>query len=85
MGNEAEILNSIGNTPLIELCHVVPDGCSRLLVKLESHNPTDSMKDRMARALVAGAVSRGALVPNGTVQPAWVPVIPLPRLLVVQV
>lgn len=67
MGNEANILNSIGNTPLIELCHVVPQGCSRILVKLESHNPTGSMKDRMARAVVAGAVSRGTLVPNGTV------------------
>ena len=67
MGNEANILNSIGNTPIIELCHAVPDGCARILVKLEFHNPTGSMKDRMARAVVAGAVSRGALLPNGTV------------------
>lgn len=67
MGNEANILNSIGNTPLIKLCHVVPDGCARILVKLESHNPSGSMKDRMARAVVAGAISRGELVPEGTV------------------
>jgi cysteine synthase A len=67
MGNETGILNSIGNTPLIELCHVVPKAHARILVKLESHNPTGSMKDRMARAVVAGAVSRGALPPNGTV------------------
>ena len=67
MRNETNILNSIGNTPLIKLCHVVPDGCARILVKLESHNPTGSMKDRMARAVVAGAVSRGELVPEGTV------------------
>ena len=67
MHHEANILNSIGNTPLIELGHVVPDGCARILVKLESHNPTGSMKDRMARAIVAGAVARGALAPNGTV------------------
>ena len=67
MGNETGILNSIGNTPLIELYRVVPNGYARILVKLESHNPTGSMKDRMARAVVAGAVSRGALVPNGTV------------------
>ena len=67
MDNRANILNSIGNTPLIELCHVAQEGCSRILVKLESHNPTGSMKDRMARAVVAGAVSRGTLVPNGTV------------------
>lgn len=67
MDNKRNILNSIGNTPLIEVCQVVPDGCARILVKLESHNPTGSMKDRMARAVVEGAVSRGALVPNGTV------------------
>lgn len=67
MGNEANIFNSIGNTPLIELCRVVPEGGARVLVKLESHNPTGSMKDRMARAVVAGAVSSGELVADGTV------------------
>ena len=67
MDNETNILNSIGKTPLIELRHVVPDGCARILVKLESHNPTGSMKDRMARAVVTGAVSRGALIPNGRI------------------
>ncbi len=61
------MLNSIGNTPLIELDTIVPEGCARILVKLESHNPTGSMKDRMARAVVKGAVARGALVPSGTV------------------
>ena len=49
---EKGILNSIGNTPLIELRHVVPAGCARVLVKLESQNPTGSMKDRMTRAVV---------------------------------
>ncbi|MGD9899492.1 MAG: PLP-dependent cysteine synthase family protein [Calditrichaceae bacterium] len=67
MRNDFNILNSIGNTPLVELCHVVPDGCARILLKLESHNPTGSMKDRMARAVITGAVSRGELVPKGTV------------------
>lgn len=67
MGDEAAILNSIGNTPLIELGRVVPEGCARILVKLESQNPTGSMKDRMAHAVVAGAISRGALVPGGAV------------------
>lgn len=67
MGKETNMLNSIGNTPLIELCHVVPASCARILVKIESHNPTGSMKDRMARAVVAGAVSRGELGPQGTV------------------
>lgn len=67
MSNDTEILNSIGNTPIIELSHVVPNGCARILVKLESHNPTGSMKDRMARAVISGAIERGALTPNGTV------------------
>ncbi len=67
MDNGTNILSSVGNTPLIELCRVVPDGCAQILVKLESHNPTGSMKDRMAHAVVAGAVSRGAIKPNGTI------------------
>ena len=67
MTRETRILDSIGNTPLVELRHVVPEGCARVLVKLESHNPTGSMKDRMARAVVEGAVARGALAPGGTV------------------
>ena len=67
MGTKKNILNSIGNTPAIQLCRVVPAGCARILVKLESQNPTGSMKDRMARAVIEGAVSRGELTPGGTV------------------
>jgi len=63
----ANVLNSIGNTPIIEICRLVPEGCARVLVKLESHNPTGSMKDRMAHAVVSGAISRGTLEPGGTV------------------
>ncbi len=47
------ILDAIGHTPLVPLRHVVPPGCGRVLVKLESQNPTGSMKDRMAPALAA--------------------------------
>jgi cysteine synthase A len=67
MRAESTILDSIGNTPLVELRHVVPVDGARVLVKLESHNPTGSMKDRMALAVVSGAVSRRELVPGGTV------------------
>ena len=67
MDAELNILNSIGDTPLIQLRNVVPDDSARIIVKLENHNPTGSMKDRMAHAVVAGAVARGALKPNGTV------------------
>ena len=61
------ILESIGGTPLVELRRVVPGGGARVLVKLESHNPTGSMKDRMALAVVRGAAARGRLAPGGTV------------------
>jgi cysteine synthase A len=60
------ILESIGHTPVVELRRVVPAGCARVLVKLESHNPTGSMKDRMALAVVRGAIASGRLVPGGT-------------------
>lgn len=60
------ILASVGNTPVIELRQIVPGGCARVLVKLESHNPTGSMKDRMALAVVQGAAATGRLAPGGT-------------------
>jgi cysteine synthase A len=58
------ILDSIGTTPLVELRSLVPAGSARILLKLESHNPTGSMKDRMARAMVEGAIASGALAPG---------------------
>jgi cysteine synthase len=61
------ILDSIGNTPLVELTHVVPPGSARVVAKLESANPTGSMKDRMARALIERAAADGRLQPGGTV------------------
>jgi len=61
------ILDSVGGTPLVELRRVVPGGAARVLVKLESHNPTGSMKDRMALAVVRGASAGGRLTPGGTV------------------
>ena len=60
------ILDAIGDTPLVELRRVAPPGAGRLVAKLESANPTGSMKDRMARALVEGAVAAGKLPPGGT-------------------
>ena len=61
------ILDAIGNTPLVELRHVVPDHCARVLLKLEGHNPTGSMKDRMAQSVVRGAIDRGLLNADGRV------------------
>jgi cysteine synthase A len=61
------IIESVGGTPLVELRRVVPGGCSRVLVKLESHNPTGSMKDRMALSVIDAAASSGRLRQNGRV------------------
>lgn len=63
----AAILQAIGNTPLVQLCHVVPPGCARIVVKVEGQNPTGSMKDRMAQAMVAAAERDGRLKPGGTI------------------
>ena len=46
------ILHCIGNTSLLALRNIVPKNGSRILLKLESENPTGSMKDRMAFAMI---------------------------------
>jgi cysteine synthase A len=63
----SNILESIGNTPLVQLRKVVPRGAARVLAKLEWANPTGSMKDRMAKAVIEGAEASGRLQPGGTV------------------
>jgi len=67
MSSALQIVDAIGNTPLVELRHVVPVGCARVVAKLESVNPTGSMKDRVARAMVDRAAAEGRLPPGGTV------------------
>ncbi|MBX3113536.1 MAG: cysteine synthase family protein [Fimbriimonadaceae bacterium] len=57
----------IGNTPLLKLERLALPGCADIYVKYEGANPTGSMKDRMALAMVEGAEERGELVPGGTV------------------
>jgi len=61
------VLDAIGNTPLIELRRVIPPGSARVMAKLEWANPTGSMKDRMARAAIERAEVDGRLPPDGTV------------------
>lgn len=63
-GIHSSILERIGGTPLIELRRLVPDGSARVLVKLESENPTGSMKDRMALAMIGAAERDGRLRPG---------------------
>ncbi len=60
-----DILETVGNTRLVELRKVVPEGCARILVKMESQNPTGSMKDRMALSVVRNALRDGRLGPSG--------------------
>jgi cysteine synthase A len=62
-----DVLHAIGKTSLVRLRKVVPAGCAEIFVKLESGNPTGSMKDRMAVAVIAAAESAGRLQPGGTV------------------
>ena len=63
----AGVLDAIGNTPLIPLRTVVPSGSAQVLVKLEFTNPTGSMKDRVAKAMIEAAEKDGRLSPGGTV------------------
>jgi cysteine synthase A len=62
-----DILQAIGNTSMIELRKVVPPGCAKVFAKLEWENPTGSMKDRMAEAVISRAEEDGRLKPGDTV------------------
>jgi len=61
------ILEAIGNTPLVRLRRCVPENGAELWLKLEYLNPTGSMKDRMALAMIEGAERDGLLAPGDTV------------------
>ena len=67
MGISGNVLEAIGNTSLVELGRVVPPGCARIFVKVEGENPTGSMKDRMAQAMIARAEGDGRLKPGDTI------------------
>jgi cysteine synthase A len=61
------ILDRIGNTSLLTLRNIAPPNGCRILLKLESENPTGSMKDRMALAMIEAAEADGRLKPGGAV------------------
>ncbi len=61
------VLEAIGSTTLVQLHAVVPPRCAAVFAKLEWENPTGSMKDRMARAVIEAAERDGRLKPGGTV------------------
>ncbi|HWC86880.1 MAG TPA: cysteine synthase family protein [Solirubrobacteraceae bacterium] len=66
-GRYGDLVQSIGNTPLIELKRLSPKPGVRLWAKLESRNPTGSVKDRVARSLIEDAEAKGAIRPGQTI------------------
>lgn len=66
-GRYGDVVQSIGNTPLVELPRLSPKPGVRVWAKLESRNPTGSVKDRVARALIEDAEEKGALGPGQTI------------------
>jgi len=66
-GALADVVASIGNTPLVEMKRLSPNPEVRILAKLESHNPTGSIKDRIARAMIEDAERRGLIRPGDTI------------------
>ena len=61
------ILAAIGNTPLVKLNRVVPEGAAEVWVKCEYLNPAGSIKDRMAKYIIEQAEKKGILKPGGLI------------------
>src|SRR2546429_5524908 len=66
-GKYADIVQAIGHTPLVELRRLSPKPGVRIYAKLESYNPTGSVKDRVARAMLEDAEARSAIGPSQTI------------------
>ena len=64
---DAPVLRCIGNTSMLELTRIVPKDCARVLLKIECENPTGSMKDRMALAMIEAGERAGRLQPGSGV------------------
>ena len=67
IANTNSVINAIGKTPLVELKNISPSNGCRIVAKMESANPTGSMKDRMAKAVVEGAEKRGLIKKGSTI------------------
>jgi [CysO sulfur-carrier protein]-thiocarboxylate-dependent cysteine synthase len=66
-GKYGDIVQSIGNTPLVELKRLSPKPDVRIYIKLESYNPTGSVKDRVARSMIESAEEEGLIAPGQTI------------------
>src|SRR3954469_12971315 len=66
-GRYEDIVAAIGNTPLVELRRLSPKPGVRIWAKMESFNPTGSVKDRVARSLIESAEEKGLIGPGMTI------------------
>ena len=66
-GTARDLLSTIGSTPMVELRRLSPPGGARVLAKLEGTNPSGSVKDRIALAMVEAALASGRLSPGQTI------------------
>lgn len=61
------VIDMIGNTPIVDVSELSPSPSVRLLAKMEGQNPAGSVKDRIARAMIAEAEADGTLTPGATI------------------
>jgi [CysO sulfur-carrier protein]-thiocarboxylate-dependent cysteine synthase len=66
-GRYGNIIEAVGNTPLVELPRMSPKPEVRIFAKLEGRNPTGSVKDRVAKAMIEKAEAEGAIEPGQTI------------------
>src|SRR5947199_3793896 len=66
-GRYGNVLEAVGNTPLVELPRISSTPGVRIFAKLEGRNPTGSVKDRVAKAMIEGAEAEGAIAPGQTI------------------
>src|SRR5438128_2695535 len=66
-GRYGNVIEAVGNTPLVELPRLSPKAGVRIFAKLEGRNPTGSVKDRVAKAMIEGAEAEGAIQPGQTI------------------
>src|SRR3954463_8199303 len=66
-GRYGDVIQAIGNTPLVELRRLTPKPGVRIWAKMESFNPTGSVKDRVARSMIEDAEEKGLIRPGQTI------------------
>ena len=66
-GKYGDVIQAIGNTPLVELRSLSPKSGVHIYAKLESYNPTGSVKDRVARSLIESAEENSLVEPGQTI------------------